>query len=371
MKKQLMAATALVAAGMLAGSAFAQEKKKASKPTLTVGGWFESILGIVDDDKSVPNHIAVDVQNDGELHFSGGVTLDNGINIRTRVEFETQAGSGPTNRVDEAYMTIAGSFGSIRIGSEDNAAHLLVTPLQGSWATNVGQNLAFDVADWIEPPPGITSLNVNRLDLGDADSEKISYFTPRIEGLQLGVSYMPSFNEGQDGRPERTSDAVHEGFAVAARYDRKIDKIGIGLAAGYATAHPQAGLDQSDPGGVAAGAKVSFGGFTAAIGYHNEWSLSAETAADDGGSEEWNFGIKYVTGKDNFSVGFAHAEAEGTRANTGEDELDQLMVSYRRDLGPGVQYRLNVMYADFDGEDVGSADDNDGYAITTSIRLAF
>ena len=47
------------------------------------------------------------------------------------------------------------------------------------------------------------------------------------------------------------------------------------------------------------------------------------------------------------------------------------MISYRRDLGPGVQYRLNLMYADYEGETVGSADDNEGIALTTSVRLAF
>jgi hypothetical protein len=43
----------------------------------------------------------------------------------------------------------------------------------------------------------------------------------------------------------------------------------------------------------------------------------------------------------------------------------------RRDLGPGVQYRLNFMWADYDGEASGSADDNDGIAVTTSVRVAF
>ena len=55
----------------------------------------------------------------------------------------------------------------------------------------------------------------------------------------------------------------------------------------------------------------------------------------------------------------------------GEDETTIAMLSYRRDLGPGVQYRLNLMYGDFEGETAGSSDDNDGYAITTSVRLAF
>jgi hypothetical protein len=47
------------------------------------------------------------------------------------------------------------------------------------------------------------------------------------------------------------------------------------------------------------------------------------------------------------------------------------MLSYRRDLGPGVQYRLNLIYADFRGGAVGSSDDNQGVALTTAVFLSF
>jgi len=42
-----------------------------------------------------------------------------------------------------------------------------------------------------------------------------------------------------------------------------------------------------------------------------------------------------------------------------------------RRVGPGVQYRLHYMWADYSGENLGSADDNEGMALTTSVRLAF
>ena len=48
-----------------------------------------------------------------------------------------------------------------------------------------------------------------------------------------------------------------------------------------------------------------------------------------------------------------------------------VLASYRRNLGPGVQYRLNFMWADYEGEEPGKADDNSGVAVTTSVRLSF
>ncbi|NKB20334.1 MAG: porin [Alphaproteobacteria bacterium] len=374
MKKQLMTTTALVAAGVIASSGVALG---ASKPKLSLGGWFEGIVGIADqDENAVGNRVGLDVHQDSEVFFKGSVKLDNGISIKTRVELEGQS-SNSGDQIDEAYMGIKGKFGEVRIGSEDNAAHLMTTGKMGSWATNVGQNLNFDVGDWIERPPGHRGSTVNRLDLGEGDSEKLTYFTPRFGGFQLGVSYMPSFNEGVNNTPELTTSANHTGYAIAARYDGKWDSVGIGAAVGYAAVNPAAGSDnQSDPKGLAAGLKLTFGKITIAGGYHREMNLGVDNNAGSGatvtndGQTALDFGIKYDGGKNKFSLGYMTAEHKATVA-AGDDEVQAAMLSYRRALGPGVQYRLNFIYGDWEGEDIGSADNNDGYAITTSVRLAF
>ena len=395
MKKQLMTTTALVAAGMLAASGAALAQKKASKPKLVLGGYMEGILGVADNTDSITDgRVFLDVQPDAEVFFKGTMTLDNGIKIRTRVELEGQTGAGNQNQsrstsdgatvalksvnvstdiIDEAYINISGGFGAVRIGSDDNAAHLMVTPYSGSWATNAGQNLNFDVADWVETPGGHSASTVARLSLGDADNEKVTYFTPRIEGLQVGASYMPNINpsrEGGIGSPETRVGFFHEGWAIAANFNRKFDNVGIGMAAGYATANPGV-ANHSDPEGFHVGARVTVGAFRIAYGFRREWNLSSETATNNSGDESHDFGVRYKAGKNNFSLGYMHAEDKNARAVPGEDETDIFMASYRRDLGPGVQYRLNFMYGDYEGENVGSADDNDGIAVTTSVRIAF
>jgi hypothetical protein len=355
---------------MLAASGAALAQKKASKPKMSVGGYFEAILGAVDNDDASPARVAVDVQQDSEIHFKGSVALDNGIKIRTRVEIEAQSGSS-SDIIDEAYMAVSGSFGEIRAGSEDSAPHLMVTPYSGHWGANVASNAAFDTGDWIDKPAGHTLSSVNRLDLGDADSEKITYFTPRIEGLQVGVSYLPGLGGAHEGINDRveTRTGSFEGYSIAANLNRKLGGVGLGLAVGYITAN-RAG-QTSDPGGWGGGIRLKFGGATVAYGYHNEWNLSSDTASTNSGNQAHDFGIKYKAGKNNFSLGYAHIESEGDRAIEAEDEIDHAMASYRRDLGPGVQYRLNFMWADFEGEAAGSADDNEGLAVTTSIRVSF
>jgi outer membrane protein OmpU len=372
MKKQLMTTTALVAAGLIASSGAALG---ASKPKMTVGGYFEGIIGTADVNNKANNggqRVAVDVQQDSEVFFKGSVKLDNGIKITTRVELEGQS-SNSGDTIDEAYMGVKGKFGEIRIGSEDNAAHLMVTGNSGSWATNVGQNLNFDVGDWIETPSGHAASTVQRLDLGEGDSEKLTYFTPRFGGFQVGLSYMPSANEGGNGDVEETSAANHTGFAAAVRYKAKFDSVGIGASAGYAQYSPksdQSPTVNSDPKGFAFGLKMKFGAITVAGGHGREMNLASDQSKS-AGDTYYDFGVKYDGGKNKVSLGLMMSEDASSSTVTGEDETTIAMLSYRRDLAKGVQYRLNFMYGDFEGENTGSTDDNDGYAITTSVRLAF
>jgi hypothetical protein len=362
LKKQLLTTTALAAAGAFAisGAAYAQ----ASKPTLSLGGWGEGIVAISDQDNrgSGTGTVGVDVHHDSEIHFKGATTLDNGIKLATRVELE---GNTSADTIDEAYVTVTGSFGQFRIGSDDNAAHLEVTSYAGTWATQVGQNAALDSADMATRPSGFSAQTNIRLDVGDGDAEKITYFTPRIGGFRAGFSYLPSSEEDANGSMSQRSTERHEGFAGTASFEHKFGAVGLGLAAGYLewTGRGPSDAATADPRGWNVGGRVDVGAFRLAAGFMS-------TREDGTNANVTELGARYKMGKNNFSVGYIHGEHDGTTA-AGEDETDILLVSYRRDLGPGVQYRLNLWWVDYTGEDAGNADDNEALALSTSVRVAF
>ena len=54
-----------------------------------------------------------------------------------------------------------------------------------------------------------------------------------------------------------------------------------------------------------------------------------------------------------------------------KDKTKLAMLSFRRTLGPGVNWTLNGMWAKYDGATAGTSDDNKGYAVTSSIKLNF
>jgi len=378
LKKQLMTTTALVAAGLIgtAGAANAQLK-------LGLGGFQEAIVGVASNnspDGENRAHQAFDVQHDGEIHFKASQTLDNGLKIRTRVELES---STQSDQIDEAYVDISGKWGAIRIGAEDNAASLMNTGTFGAWATNVGQNTNFDVTDWVlRPSGGFTFDLTQRLELGEGDSEKITYFTPRVGGVQVGVSWIPSGEEEANGSiagTEGTAIDVSRAWALATNYRAKLGGVGVGMAAGYMAGNQPGGQAAGeggdfggDPKGWTMSGAFSFSGVKIAAGYQSRKSITSDKNGAVADSNELSFGAKYKFGKNHVSAGYLLGKAESTRAIAGDDEAQRLMISYRRDLAKGVQYRLNFIYADFNGEDKTTlADDNEGTAVTTSIRVAF
>jgi len=366
MKKQLLTTTALVAASLIGVTSSANAMK------LGLGGFQEAIMGFADQGSQVRKSTGFDAQHDGEIHFKAQQTLDNGLKIRTRVELESATDA---DTIDEAYIDVSGKWGAIRLGAEDNAASLMTTGSFGAWATNVASNLNFDTSDWVIRPAGHRINLTQRLDLGEGDSEKITYFTPRVSGFQLGASYIPSGEEDLNSSIAPTNNGLVHGWAGAANYRGKVGGVGVRAAAGYITAK-QAGGSQSfvdtegDPKGWTASTAIKMSGVTVAAGFMSRKNIGAGAGRKDG-SNEFSFGTKYDFGKNHVSAGYAMGKVEATRANAADDKSDRLMISYRRDLAKGISYRLNFIYADFQGETAGNADDNEGVALSTSLRVSF
>ena len=346
MKKQLLTTTALIAAGLLAGggSAYAQANGPAQKgkPVLTIGGWVEGIVAT-----SHENHPSVtgtrvgwDSQYDSEFHFLGSVTLDNGIRIRSHAELEGEV-SG--DQWDEAYLGISGSFGELRIGSMDNAIYEALTPISGSWATNTAANLALTTGHYLSAPSGHTGTNNIRLNIGDNDSNKINYFTPRIEGFQVALSYLPSFEEcvasgsGVGGSQNTecssslasVSNNAHNGWSAGFTFDRRFDGVRTAIGAGYITAKKQANsidnADQgSDPKGWSVGGLVGWDGWRFAFGYkqeHNRLTAGATNLASgstinstlSANVTALDLGARYNWGKNWVSLGWQHSNSPANK----------------------------------------------------------
>jgi len=397
MKKQLLITTALVTAGAFALSGAAL----AGKPKLSLGGHTEQIFGVGnnanDFDALNGQRTGFDVHSDSEVHFNGSVTLDNGIKIRTRVELEGNsadqtagrnsnvingapgtaangAGAGSVDFIDEHWMRISGSFGEIRLGSGDAAGQAMTTGYLGTWSTGVGQLMAFDTTDWIQNTQ--TASTVGRVDLS-SDAEQISYYTPRFSGFQAGLSYIPSDNEDVNNQRALNAAGDRDGWSMGVNYVTKMNGVGIGIAAGYAT-EDETTVNRTDREVWGVGARIDFSGFRIGVSWvdreEQHSSVTNVTNAGGQGQEHFEIGARYTFGPNAVSIAHMDMDTQASQASgRNGDEAIVTAVAYRRTLGPGVSWKVTATRAEFNDGATGALANasNDGEAITSSISLRF
>ena len=354
MKKNLLATTALVAAGALVSTgAFAE-----SKPiSLAVGGYMEQWVGFASVDHDTNGEVQdIDVQEDGEIHFKGSTTLDNGLTFGVNVQLETNVQG---DQIDEAYSFIKGDFGEIVLGNENGAAYAMHYGFSTHGVSlNTGDHQNWIIGNSFELA---STYNFARR---DNDSAKIRWISPRFSGIQIGASYAPEATQDDDGFPtEATNVGTPEGvWTVAGNYDQKFGDFRVRASLGY-----QGFADSNTTGAdnmwtAAAGLRLETGGFGLHISgsRQNDRDANVETRDTIGGS------INYTTGPVGVSLGVVYGKDEGATAAV-DDKQIAVEFGGKYKLGPGVEARGSVYYANREDATV----ENTGFAAVGGLKLAF
>jgi len=203
MKKLLLGSTALVVGGLMAAPAMAADPIKVG-----VGGYytFYAIAGGIDStvamDGTWTQYKGLNFQQEGEIHFIGQTKLDNGTSVGLHVELEGWNPSGTQARtIDEAFLFAFGDWGRLEFGGRDPASYRMYygTPSALIGFGAIQHNTSFAWANqsvmsnnkaWFH---ATTTTNAGQFQ----DGQGINYFTPRFQGLQIGVGYRPKANLGQ------------------------------------------------------------------------------------------------------------------------------------------------------------------------------
>jgi len=391
MKKVLLGTTALMAAGVIAGaSAQAAEPIK-----LSVGGFMTERVGVSSNDYHTTDTRdgaeGWDVKQDAEIIFKGSTKLDNGITVGVEVQLEANsAGSASsvsdttaaTNQIDETFMFISGNFGRVNIGGENTAAYLMHYR-HGS----AGGTLSLDegtVTRWIPQPLGSTAhtYTMNSAPLVSNDQQSITYFTPRFEGIQGGISYVPSASRTQGSvlTPDRkatvtTNDSAtnnnFDGISLAVNFDRKFDQARVQLSGSWERYHGADSTTQDDLEQVAFGGIVSFGGFSVGASWKEVDDDVATGATTSGDQTVFAAGAGYRMGPTYFTVNYIRGEAPATTTIAGDDESVAYMAAASHNIGPGISVHGAIMRAEYDGEVAGGTDDADGWAGVVGATARF
>ena len=386
MKKVLYGSTAIVTAGVMAGVAPASAEEGIK---VGIGGYMNQYFVFGDTDSADgTDRGPTGLFSDGEIHFKGETTLDNGITFGLNVQLESfgaSARGGTGDVIDEDYAYVSGSFGRLQIGSENSAAYLMSyaapvvgAPVNSGWVTTfIPGDGANTGGGGFRTPRLSTYLDWNN------DENVITYFTPRFSGFQVGATYAPTVSGSGDGAnfPVQADEDTefNNGVAVGINYVESFNGIDVALSGGYRRAEAPnvageggnlAGEDD-DLEQYSVGAQFGFAGFTVGGGYANESS----GRATDG--QSWNVGASYGTGPWTVGVNYFQSEVEGREeigdtevfmAQTGDDELMAINAGINYAIGPGISADAGVLYADLES---GSGGDGESDGVVGYVGLHY
>jgi hypothetical protein len=328
MKNTLLCTTALALTG-IAGTANAVEIS-AGALSMNVSGFYTTTLAITSVDTGA-THAATDfdgfdIFTNAEIWFKPSLTLDNGIKIGVDVQLE--AGSNTNgDQIDEAYMTISGDFGKFIIGSENSVGYKMTVaapdvshifaqsssltgfvPYSGTIA---GVGVGGDV---FRGTLGTTYIENRRIN----DSSRISYFSPRFSGLQLGVSY--ARDGGQVNGAVNNNAVTTDYVDIAANYRGTFGGVDLNASARYGTASAPAGA--TDPEIWGAGLSVGMNGFT----FGGSYTEQDGTALQDG--RAYDVGVSYANGPMSYSLTYFNGENIDNEGAAGAKEtLETIMLA--------------------------------------------
>jgi len=351
MKKSLLATTALAALGAVAVASPASAKFEVG-----VSGYMEQWFGYSDNKESVnANSDVFDQISDSEFFIGFKQTLDNGLMIGGEIQVEGQQ-DGSGEHVDEEYIYVSGSFGRIELGTDNGAPYRMH---YGIKSNGIGIDES-DVTNWVAGTNGALR-STSRTTGIDNDQNKITYFSPRVSGLQIGATYMPNADDINQRTPNtagQENDASRDNsWGVAANYVTSVADMSVKISAGYMDAGDDDGV-AADESAMSAGIQLGFGGFTASFAYGEHEN---DTAVSDvnvfGASLAYNMGpagvsLAYIRGED----------------SDNDDKQDALEIGASYKVGPGVTAKGSLYYAD---RTTAGADAANGIGVAAGLALSF
>lgn len=408
MKKILLGTSALIgAATLLAGTAFAED------PKVTIGGfstfeagWSKSqntdggVGGATPGNDKQRN---VAFRNDNEIHFNVAGKSDAGLGYGAEIDLQGDIDGSPSGTAGSTnsglnarrtYGWLQGdNWGHVEYGSNDGAARNLKVDasniaratggIDGDWYLFADTNSAGGgSAGTFTGSGGGRFITVPRLPIehGPAtgfatdvwgNDTKVTYYTPRFQGFQLGVSYAPSVaNRGQStARSLETASDASNAWSGGLNYEGQFDQVGLAAAVTGESAKVNEGNSTTGPNNVEAwnaGAKLSYMGWSLA-GSYGDWddSFSASSTKAD----YWTGGIAYETGPLGASVTYLGSETKPTGFN---NKFQDVSVGVDYKLAPGLTPFIEYTWYDIDPTGTGNTgSENKGNVVIVGSQLSF
>jgi hypothetical protein len=282
MRKVLLATTALVAMSVTAAQA---------DVSISGGMDFQYTTADSEDDSA---------SVDGNIKITGSMTTDTGLTVtvvqnNTLQKVSSIAGAANAGSVEDAFMTVAGDFGTLILGQTD----MVNDRNDGALGIN---NDVFS----LEP---VTHGSLIGTDTADSTAANIGFESPSMNGMKVYAGAVPA-----------------GGSQLGANFSLGAISMHVQTASGFT-----AGQDETS-----IGAKGSFGGVTVAMGKKQEDASGTKTDSSD-------LAIKYAV-NDALTVSFL--VEEGKQGST-KHEKQSMEAAYT--IAPGLSFYVGTSSIDTAG----------------------
>lgn len=339
----------------------------AERISASLGGEITQYFGYADnDDVAGGDFSGFDIKTDGTLFFAGDTTFDNGLQVGFEVGLDVQ--SAGDDQIDGSFLWMEHAFGRLEVGQNDSAAVLMHYA-----APDVGFGINdSDITDWVINPSGgdaDSAFESTFLYIGDDKATKITYFTPRFEGFQLGASFVPEYERDSNAQPQ--GDIYRNGFALGANYVQSFGEVDVALAAGYVHAEKPDGSGSGidDARGYSFGGNIGFAGFTIG-GSYADTKGNGSGGTDSGVSFDgkgYDLGVAYAFDAFQVSLSYYNGKVEDSAA-AGDSKHQTVMLSGNYEVGPGVSVLASVFRTKFEAD---TGTENDAWVALTGLTLEF
>ncbi len=276
MRKLLLGTTALAAAATLSANALAD---------VSISGYYE--WKYQSRSSAVAANDGTSMATDSEIKFTFNNKTDSGLDVKMAVEMTSD--DAETTSIDESSLSIAGGFGRIVLGSDDNAA----------------DNYAIDAEDVVAEDiqaTGTTTLSLTDTDLETTgDTNKITYHIPAMGGLKGGISYTDNGTDSTTG----SQDSIEIGAAYT------LDAGGASITIGGATSNTEQVSGTVDTESSNIGVSITSGNITAKV-------AQATYEAVNKNEEANGVGVKFKI-SDAMSLGAYTVKVEDDTGTTDEE----------------------------------------------------
>ena len=381
MKKILLGTTGLVGAALLATAASAET------PKVTLGGFSDFQAGYANGADALGQDGDVAFRNDNEISVRVDGKTDAGLGYGAVIELEADQSADINNEGINASRTftyLEGGWGRVEMGGNKSAASTMRVDastlavatggINGDWGQFINPSVSgaavapssggFITSAGLQVEHGVTDFAG---DQSTYNATKITYYSPRWAGFQLGVSYTPDVDaKGQDTgfAVDTFGDAWEAGLGYETQFG---DNTKLAVSGTYLFADNEGLAGSDDLQGWNVGALLGIWGFNFAGSYGDWTDGSIGIAAAGAEGDYWTAGVGYDMGAIGLSATYLDSTLE---AAGGDNDFSNLVLGADYKLAPGLTPYAEVALFEYDGSGVGAVDDS-GTSVILGTQLAF